>query len=541
MSIPQSGLTQSVYQPQDQIQEITFHTGLYPQSGVESDIYKGLLDHGNGCFSLSKQFTTWYKEKFRKGGTPNIQMENTYENWTGKHPLEFPEDPILDQSWHPKPIKQKLVFSYSGEWVRVPVRRGDTSGPDYIEYNIARLEKYIDIEGEVKKAVCYKKDNKDMNIWFDYEELKRALGNWTLPDTPYYYNTRRWKNKIRKKHSNPDRCSTSSPGGFWPNPRKENFFRKQAPWRRNIKKPQEFPRVYDWTSNSFSSLGGAEMTTSNRFLLLSEEDQCSNLDPPIDQIEPEDIILSPNFKKLLYTNNISDELNNDCNYYVFEKNKNFCSGYFPSFITLDDNKYNLISQNTNSDNIKDNYYLKTKNNMYLKQVVNKNSRYNLEYLSKISSGAIISQSGVAPKLLQVNNSQSRVTAHNSQSGVTAHKSQSGVTPKFPQVNNSQSGVTVLNSKSGETTQQFQHQPVKNSQSRVLSQSGGIVHNSQSGVTTHSKASRRSHLQSQQVNNSQSGVKALRDSQSRNKDYTCTKVETPCRKNADKPRKNYLII
>merc|ERR1711874_406088 len=127
-----------------------------------------------------------------------------YENWTGKHPLGFPEDPILDQSWHPKPNKLKLFFSHNGEWVRVPVRREDTSGPDYTEFNIARLEKYIDIEGEIKKAVCYKKDNKDMNIWFDYEELKRALVNWPLPDTPYYYNTRRWNNRIRNEF-NPEK------------------------------------------------------------------------------------------------------------------------------------------------------------------------------------------------------------------------------------------------------------------------------------------------------------------------------------------------
>ena len=43
-----------------------------------------------------------------------------------------------------------------------------------------------------------------MNIWFDYEDLKRAIGNWTLPDTPYYYNTRRWNNRIRNEH-NPEK------------------------------------------------------------------------------------------------------------------------------------------------------------------------------------------------------------------------------------------------------------------------------------------------------------------------------------------------
>ena len=159
--------------------------------------------------------------------------------------------------------------------------------------------------------------------------------------------------------------------------------RKKAPWRKIKKKPQEFLCSYDWTNCTFNFSGGAEVTTSNRFLLFSEEDHWNNLDPSTDQIDPTEVILPYNSDKLLYTKKIFDNLNNDCNYYVYEKNKNFCSGYFPSFITLDDNKYNLISQNTNLDNIKDNCYLKTKDNMYLKQIVNKNSRYNLEYLNNL--------------------------------------------------------------------------------------------------------------------------------------------------------------
>ena len=65
---------------------------------------------------------------------------------------------------------------------------------------------------------------------------------------------------------------------------------------------------------------------------------------------------------------------------MYEKNKNFCSGYFPSFITINDLKYTLISQNNHPSNISDNYYLKTQNNKYLKQVINKHSKYNLEYI-----------------------------------------------------------------------------------------------------------------------------------------------------------------
>ena len=61
------------------------------------------------------------------------------------------------------------------------------------------------------------------------------------------------------------------------------------------------------------------------------------------------------------------------------ENKDFCSGYFTSFITVSNPKYDLISQNNLPSNIINNYYLKTKNGQYLKQVTNEHSRYNLNY------------------------------------------------------------------------------------------------------------------------------------------------------------------
>ena len=224
--------------------------------------------------------------------------------------------------------------------------------------------------------------------------------------------------------------------------------RRQAPWRKSKKNPQEYFYFYDWTNQSFNRLGGAEVTTSNRYELLSEEDHWNDLDPSTSQIEPTEEVVLPDcfsFNKFM----LNDNLIYDCNYYMYERKKKNCSGYFPSFITLDDDKYNLISQNTNLDNIKNNYYLKIKGNMYLKQIVNKNSRYNFEYFNNLKDayqvrGAAISQSGVAPKLQQVNNSQTGVTAHNSQTGVIAHREASGKTqqPQPQPEDNSQTGVNL---------------------------------------------------------------------------------------------------
>ena len=117
--------------------------------------------------------------------------------------------------------------------------------------------------------------------------------------------------------------------------------------------------------------------------MLSEEDHWKDSDPYNDQITPiEDGVILPHyisFDKFLQIDNMLY----DHNYYMFERNKNFCSGYFPSFITLDIDKYNIISQNTNPENINNNYYLKTRDNMYVKQIINKNSKYNFEYFSNL--------------------------------------------------------------------------------------------------------------------------------------------------------------
>ena len=76
--------------------------------------------------------------------------------------------------------------------------------------------------------------------------------------------------------------------------------------------------------------------------------------------------------------------------YVYSKNKNVCSGYFCSFIPLP-NHYN---KGTNKN--KYNYFLKTDNEKYLKQLTNEASKYNKEYINELRlkcSDIIISHSG----------------------------------------------------------------------------------------------------------------------------------------------------
>ena len=108
-------------------------------------------------------------------------------------------------------------------------------------------------------------------------------------------------------------------------------------------------------------------------------------------------------KDSLYSD--STVFSNKCYNYAYERNKNFCSGYFPSFITLTNSKLDLISKNNNINNISDNYYLKTKNGKYLKQVTNNKSKYNLDYINHLRSNCqeIINKNISSKTLISKNN------------------------------------------------------------------------------------------------------------------------------------------
>ena len=142
---------------------------------------------------------TWMKQvKEKEAGVPNIQFINIYEG--ENHPFENDLPSFLDFSWHPQPSRLNLRFSHGGTWVVAPKERGDKTGPYYKNHHIARIKTYINYAGEIKKAVAYGKDTGAMKIWYDYEELKNDLETWIFPEVPYFYNNKKWNNKMRKEH-----------------------------------------------------------------------------------------------------------------------------------------------------------------------------------------------------------------------------------------------------------------------------------------------------------------------------------------------------
>ena len=62
------------------------------------------------------------------------------------------------------------------------------------------MEKYVGEDGDMKRAICYTKDDKDMHIWFRCEDMMACLSNWCFPDPSYYYNTHFYTGRLRTEY-----------------------------------------------------------------------------------------------------------------------------------------------------------------------------------------------------------------------------------------------------------------------------------------------------------------------------------------------------
>ena len=201
------------------------HTGDIPQAGAipHSDIdtrqdplsdteVASLLDGlpstgseiewkylGHNAWAVPTQYLAWIKVlKDKEGNIPIYQFEVTYK-YKGIHPHGIPN--YVELAGHPDPNNLHLKYSHNGEWVKVPKVKWDSSGPDYLNFHMGRLERYLDDKGNLMMAVAYGKTKDDLKSWFDYDTLRESLGNWVLPTVPYWYNNPTViMDKVRKEH-----------------------------------------------------------------------------------------------------------------------------------------------------------------------------------------------------------------------------------------------------------------------------------------------------------------------------------------------------
>ena len=135
----------------------------------------------------------------REGSTPSLQRSNYYLEHEHPYTNEFPEW-LTQKRWHPRPSMLNLVYSHSGFWGMAPEKRRDHSGPFYKDYNIVRVEDYITPDGNTKRAFAYGTNANKMRVWFDLEEVKKAMEAWIFPEIPFFFNGRHWEDKYRKEH-----------------------------------------------------------------------------------------------------------------------------------------------------------------------------------------------------------------------------------------------------------------------------------------------------------------------------------------------------
>ena len=230
--------------------------------------------------------------------------------------------------------------------------------------------------------------------------------------------------------------SPRSPVGFWPNPDKEYFYKVQTPpWaiprkRKPKGDSQEF--YYDLSDEELKWKHSGEITTSNRFELLSQEDICFSLTSKEDIPSPskknkskfnsmqapdfrsnfcfsdnntcdtqnsvyenyvdtgnkfitQNSVMNKSFKDFMLT---KDKLLNNNSHYMYSNKHNFCSGYSPDFITLD----SIDGYNFSKGSDYSHYYLYVNNNMYLKPLSNPVSKYDNNYFDNLRHAYKISRS-----------------------------------------------------------------------------------------------------------------------------------------------------
>ena len=192
-----------------------------------------------------------------------------------------------------------------------------------------------------------------------------------------------------------------SPAGFWPNPEEELFYKRQTPlWKVPRKRKsrggaQEF--YFDLEKNDIIWKKCGEITTHNKFDLIDPDmtrfetndhedfyiSSKKNSDIPYfdlniyDDFFTEGDVINESFKDFMRT---KGKNSNSKNHFMYDNKNNFCSGYFPDFITLnDDFGYNISEGNNYSH-----YYLYVKNKKYLKPLSDSKSKYNNSYFDSMS-------------------------------------------------------------------------------------------------------------------------------------------------------------
>ena len=84
--------------------------------------------------------------------------------------------------------------------------------PTKNSYRAARVEPYIDIDGQIKQALCYGDEAEQLNTWFNLDEVLKVYSKWKMTTPSNFFNNRKFTRTARrdwqenkKKDYNPSR------------------------------------------------------------------------------------------------------------------------------------------------------------------------------------------------------------------------------------------------------------------------------------------------------------------------------------------------
>ena len=140
----------------------------------------GLMQNSDGAWDMTPLFETWIKDV-------NVQRINTY-NIKPNIPQEILFRP------HSEPSNLNLKWSHVGEWDQLICFTGDK--PVVLA---VRIEKFVELDGSIRRAICYGDQAERLNVWFRIEDIMTTHKGWRPTEPNPFYNTKRFNPETRRK------------------------------------------------------------------------------------------------------------------------------------------------------------------------------------------------------------------------------------------------------------------------------------------------------------------------------------------------------
>ena len=67
-----------------------------------------------------------------------------------------------------------------------------------MNYRVARVEQYIDTDGQIKKALSYGEETNQLKVWYDLEEVLKTFSKWKMPTPSNFFNSQKFNRNARK-------------------------------------------------------------------------------------------------------------------------------------------------------------------------------------------------------------------------------------------------------------------------------------------------------------------------------------------------------